>query len=173
MPQLSLMKKLIEILVNKNKPVIHESKLFRITYDYRLSISTPIPMPLRYSSKKNKRGLQLRFSTQIDNSFNKKEFQKSFPANFIHSMDAYVLHTFIERATKLNSAGCNFTFAFNHDNFMSSNPIILIYLIMDAYMELYNENYLQGIENLTDSEINQIIPSKIVSNFKINRNFVG
>ena len=130
-------------------------------------------MQTKTASKK--RGKQLIVKVPMDdNVLDEKKFKQSFPANFIHSMDAYIAHSVRITINTLNSiAKAKIYYTINHDNFMCTEPLALRYIVADAYHSLYDLNYLTTIKELTEEQLKQFLPPEALkSDLNLNENFI-
>ena len=169
------MNKLTNILVNKTKYNNIINQYFKIKIYPRKQHKFSID---HYNSNDKRKQITLQISTE---ELNKQELKRTLSPNIIHSMDAYIVHTYNRKLSKiqadLNKANTNFIIGsyINHDCFASTFPIITRTILKQCYKELIEQNYLSRL-GLNDNEIKALRPMTLV-NFKekfekdINDNF--
>lgn len=165
-----LLKDLTDILAKKKCAINVVNPLCHMVYNYKKTSN--IKMQTKTASKK--RGRQLIVKVPIHNVFDEKKFNQSFPANLIHSLDAYIAHCVRRTINKLNSgANAKINYTINHDNFMCTEPLALRYIVADAYHSLYDLNYLTTIKELTKEELKSFLPPEALNlDLNINANFI-
>jgi DNA-directed RNA polymerase len=94
----------------------------------------------------------------------KKKLYTLFPPNFIHSMDASLVHAFMVRSLQLNKIlnqhDIYMSEITTHDNFTLGRFLfpILPYILKELYFELYHANYLATLKNnLLEEDFNKIL----------------
>lgn len=84
----------------------------------------------------------------------KTVFSSKFGPNFIHSMDATLVHIFYEILSRINYKikpyGLYVNHFVNHDNFFITLNGLLRYIILDSYKTLNNINYFETIKDSID-----------------------
>jgi DNA-dependent RNA polymerase len=150
----TLMNKVSNLLTLQKKPIIINNKYFEITFAPKKTIKSI----LQTSAFNRKRESQLtihKYTDEIDSTLIKRRFNP----NFIHSMDATIVHNFITRITNINIKLLNLfeiNYHVNHDTFGSYSTPFLKTIIEDSYRELYSSNYFNYLENLDPAILAQL-----------------
>lgn len=144
------MQKLTTMLYAK-KESIHISNGY-----FNIKINPTLKKSIQVESKtiKNKRQqISIRLPTR---NLNNKKLKQTLSPNIIHSMDAYIVHKFIEKVVTINNIikgdGFILKYYINHDNFACNMPFILPILLKECYYELTCTDYLSFIRELTEQE---------------------
>ena len=165
MPENTLMFALGAHLAKKGKPIVIRNKFFKITIaPYKTK-----DVSLQTVSIKYKRGQQITLHIPIK-EIDIIELIKCLPANFIHSMDALIIHLLRERLGPLLDFGINYST--NHDSYFGNIPLYLKHLVKDCYSELYNMNYITTLEALTEEEAESFL-KRTIKSFVINNYFLS
>jgi hypothetical protein len=150
------MKKLTKILIEQQKPVLISNNYFNITFNPFVRRS--IQVETKTLDKKRKQ-----LSINIPgNVLDKKALALSLSPNIIHSMDAWIVHCFIDKIAKINKAltdaKINFklTFSTNHDCFSTNFPALTPLLLKECVLDLITSNYIKNIKNLTESNLREL-----------------
>ena len=90
-----------------------------------------------------------------------ERMRQTFSPNFIHSMDAFIVHTFKDRLRDFNIAlktnGLFISHYTNHDSFYTSILPYTKILILDIYKSLYELDYISTIkDSMTLEQYNSI-----------------
>jgi len=143
---------LTSFLSKKNTPITINNGFFNITIypRYKNAIS------VESKTLQNKRQqLAIRIPTS---TLNKNKVKVTLTPNIIHSMDAFIVHKFIEKIAAINDAlsvnhnSFEITYYINHDNFACNVPYLLPIIIKECYHDLMKTDYLTFIKELTDEE---------------------
>jgi hypothetical protein len=151
------MNKLTNILVNKPKYNNIINQYFKIKIYPRKQHKFSID---HYNNKDKRKQITLQISTE---ELNKQELKRTLSPNIIHSMDAYIVHTYNRKLSKiqaqLNKDNTNFIIGsyINHDCFASTFPLITRTILKQCYKELIEQNYLSRL-GLNNDEINALRP---------------
>src|ERR1700761_982584 len=161
-----------EELILMSKDISEKGKFVEIRNPFFTIIEKPIKMvskiirTTRYYSKLENKTISRKLHVNQPQSLSEliidqKGLRNRFGPNFIHSMDAFVVHllrlliknmnTELER--KLGKDSINIFLSTNHDHFILSQPILLKPLLMLCYKKLYQIDYLSSLKNTLDPEL--------------------
>jgi hypothetical protein len=131
---------------------------------FTITMKAPAYKALQIETRtlKNKKQ-QLSILIPDNTKINYKSLANSLSPNIIHSMDAWLVHTFNNKIQKLNYAlrhdvkkserPFRIVSYTNHDNFACNIPIILPLLLKEAYHELIQQNYIEKLSLLEAEDI--------------------
>lgn len=145
--------KISEILAKNSKPIRLITQHFNMTFaPYKTK--KDIVNTLDVLTGKRKHQLTIRIDTgEIDTS----KFSSTFGPNFVHAMDATIVHLFRSRVLQLSKLLAKHHFYINqftnHDTFCLTAYPFLRLLVRDCYIELYNMNFLQLLLQYNDDKI--------------------
>jgi len=145
----------------KNKDFNIILKPLKMSAKTRLRVTPRVGKPYRLTiSKASFAGDSLLTTKPV---IDRRKLLSLFKPNFIHSMDAMIVHEIMKRyCIILALLGPKSTFALvtTHDNF-SVGRLAFVYLdllIRDAYIEVYNYNYLTTLrENVNEEEFRKFL----------------
>ncbi len=168
--EFKLMKKISKIIADKDKSksVTWRNKHVTIKFNPRITKKTRVHSA--YYSLDGKRKITTRFQITIPTeSLDKKQIEVAFMANFIQSMDAFIMHHIKNLFFNLNqyllkhNVDLEINDGANHDTFWTVLKPYLRIIIKDAYINLYHINYLEGLHlsRKTHALITQLINKEI------------
>jgi hypothetical protein len=153
-PDATKMLDLSKYLTSQQKPIIINNRYFKITFDPRVMRKQII----QTASFRKGRGSQVTINIQTD-ATDSKMIKQRFNPNFIHSMDASIVHHYYRRLLKMNERLKEIyliCFHANHDQFgISLRPFLKI-ILEDGYRELHESNYIDTLENIDPSLLSKI-----------------
>lgn len=130
------------------------------------------------------RNKQITYIQKTD-EFDQKEFAKGFIPNFIHYIDAAIVHKFYDLITKINedlkknkSHLPKINCTTNHDTFNCNMTPFLRYFIEDCYLSLYRDKPIKWLLDNLPKETQDYAKSLLNGNYKkldlktLNPNFI-
>lgn len=162
--------KKIAILLSKKDKFI---KITNPNYSFILAPLSPSNKPIRIdiNNRRNKKPYRLTllksnikaFNSieELDIPINKAKMATVFLPNFVHSMDAMVVHlTIIKKESLREIKGNYFELTTTHDFFSMGKALFPIapFIIKDCYQAIYSYNYLNTLkDNFQDAEFITIL----------------
>lgn len=165
MKGITLMQQLTKRLVDKMLPITKDNKdpsiVINNKYFYiKLKALKQKSLQVESSTIKGKRQ-QISINIPLP-EVNKQKMKLMLSPNIIHSMDAFIVHSFCDKVNYFNmylkGKGCSFRVSYyiNHDSFACTFPLITRALLKLCYLELMQEDYINCLNNLTSDDVKEL-----------------
>ena len=141
----------INVIISPENLALFEKKLIKLEKKYGISRKEDDLPQTKVRSRREKRFIYF-------NELNYFRLARAFAPNFIHSMDAFLVHYFKECILRINKKMEDPSFLFlnhmtNHDNFALIAPAFLKPLLIECYSYVYKYDYIKTLNAVPNSHL--------------------
>ena len=158
---LEKLKDLSDILSQMQKPIIIDNRYATIRFSPYKKKSSIVTVTSPYTGKRilqltTMTGILTNTSGKLLLTIEPRTIRQKFGANFIHTMDAMIVHLYMDKISQINhllSHNNLFINTFsNHDAYYITVLPWLRDLVRDCYLELYDMDYLSTLKGCVGEE---------------------